>query len=314
MILTVLAGSANVPLANAIAAELGVTPRRRVAQRFADTELHVVIEETVRGHDVYLIQPTSPPVDEHVMELLFLADACRRAGATRLTAVTPYFGYARQDRRAAGREPIGARVVAELIEAAGFDRVIAIDLHTPAIEGFFRLPLEHLSATSILAEAVRPLVTTNTVVVAPDMGAAKLAERYQELLNVPLVVLRKTRLSGHEVAVRGVIGDSVRERAPLIVDDMITTGATIEAAVNGLLAAGCLREITVAATHALFVGPALERLRALPIHQMTTTNSVAVASALPFPIQVVNLAPIIAERIARLHRDQSLTAPRGGPA
>ena len=300
MILTVLAGSANVPLADAIAAELGVTPRRRVAQRFADTELHVVIEETVRGHDVYLIQPTSPPVDEHVVELLFLADACRRAGAARLTAVTPYFGYARQDRRVAGREPIGARVVAELIEAAGFDRVIAIDLHTPAIEGFFHLPLEHLSATSILAEAVRPVITSNTIVVAPDMGAAKLAERYQALLNVPMVVLRKARLSGHEVAVRGVMGDSVRERAPLIVDDMITTGATIEAAVNGLLAAGCLREITVVATHALFVGPALERLRALPIRRMTTTNSVAVASALPFPLQIVSVAPIIAERIARL--------------
>lgn len=238
------------------------------------------------------------------MELLFLADACRRAGARRLTAVTPYFGYARQDRRAKGREPIGARVAADLIEGAGFDRVVAIDLHTPAIEGFFRLPLEHLSAASILAAAIRPSIARHSVVVAPDMGAAKLAERYQGLLNVPtMVVLRKTRLSGHEVSVGGIIGDGVRERAPLIVDDMITTGATIEAAVKGLLAAGCLPEITVAATHALFVGPALERLRALPIRQMTTTNSVAVASPLLFPIQIVNLAPMIAKTIARLHRD-----------
>jgi len=306
MTLTVLAGSANVPLANAIAAELGTTPRSRIAQRFADTELHVLIEETVRDDDVYLIQPTSPPVDEHIMELLFLADACRRAGARRLTAVTPYFGYARQDRRGTGREPIGARVIADLIEAAGFDRVIAIDLHTPAIEGFFRLPLEHLTAASILAEAIRPSIASRSIVVAPDMGAAKLAERYQGLLNVPMVVLRKTRLSGHEVSVGGIIGDGVRERAPLIVDDMITTGATIEAAVKGLLAAGCLPEITVAATHALFVGPALERLRALPIRQMTTTNSVAVASPLPFPIQIVNLAPMIAKTIARLHRNVRL--------
>ena len=306
MTLTLLAGSANVPLANAVGVELGVNLRARLVRRFADGELHIVVEESVRGHDVYLIQPTSPPVDEHVMELLFLADACRRAGAARLTAVISYFGYARQDRRAAGREPLGARVVAELIEAAGFDRVIAIDLHTPEIEGFFRLPLEHLSAASILAEAVGPSIPDNSVVVAPDAGAAKLAERYQELLNLPMVVLRKTRLSGHEVSLRGIVGDEVKGRAPLIVDDMITTGATIEAAVNGLLAAGCQRDVSIAATHALFVGPALERLGALPIRRITTTNSIEVASPLPFPIQVVNLAPIIAETIARLHRDQSL--------
>ena len=303
MTLTVIAGSANLSLATSISAELGVKPLERIVQRFADGELHVDIEESVRGHDVYVVQPTSLPVDEHVMELLFLADACRRAGAARLTAVVPYFGYARQDRRASGREAVGARVVAGLIEAAGFARVVAIDLHAPEIEGFFHIPLEHLSAAKLLAEAVR--VTNDTVIVAPDLGAVKLAERYQALLHLPVVVLHKTRVSGSEVSLRGIIGD-VKDRAPLIIDDMITTGATIEAAVKGLLEAGCKPDVSVVATHALFVGPAIARLRALPIRQLIGTNSVELPGELPTPFQVVNLAPMIAETIARLHRDESL--------
>ena len=167
-------------------------------QRFADGELHVEVEQSVRGHDVYVIQPTSHPVDEHVMELLFLADACRRAGAARLTAVVPYFGYARQDRRASGREAVGAAVIASLIETAGFSRIVAIDLHAPEIEGFFRIPLEHLSATRLLADAVR--TTSDSVIVAPDLGAVKLAERYQAVSHLPVVVLHKTRISGSEVS------------------------------------------------------------------------------------------------------------------
>jgi ribose-phosphate pyrophosphokinase len=303
MTLTVIAGSANLSLATSISAELGVKPRERIVQRFADGELHVDIEESVRGHDVYVVQPTSLPGDEHLMELLFLADACRRAGAARLTAVVPYFGYARQDRRASGREAVGARVVAGLIEAAGFARVVAIDLHSPELEGFFHIPLEHLSAAKLLAEAVR--ATNDTVIVAPDLGAVKLAERYQAFLHLPVVVLHKTRVSGSEVSLRSIIGD-VKDRAPLIIDDMITTGATIEAAVKGLLEAGCKPDVSVVATHALFVGPAVARLRALPIRQLIGTNSVELAGELPTPFQVVNLAPMIAETIARLHRDESL--------
>jgi ribose-phosphate pyrophosphokinase len=272
-------------------------------QRFADGELHVEIEESVRGHDVYLVQSTSLPVDEHLMELLFLADACRRAGAARLTAVVPYFGYARQDRRASGREAVGARVVASLIEAAGFARIVTIDLHAPEIEGFFQIPVEHLSAAKLLAEAVR--TTNDTVIVAPDLGAVKLAERYQAFLRRPVVVLHKARVSGSAVSLRSIIGD-VKDRAPLIVDDMITTGGTIEAAVKGLIEAGCKPDVSVMATHALFVGPATPRLQALPIRQLIGTNSVDLGTPLPAHFQVVNLAPMIAETIARLHRDQSL--------
>jgi ribose-phosphate pyrophosphokinase len=303
MTLTVLTGSANPSLAASIAHVLGVTPCRRALERFADGELHVEIEDSVRGHDVYIVQPTSHPPDEHLMELLFLADACRRAGASRLTAVVPYFGYARQDRRGSGREAIGAAVVAALLETAGLARVIVIDLHAPEIEGFFRIPVEHLSATKLLAEAVQP--AGDPVIVAPDLGAVKLAERYQSYLNLPVVVIHKTRVSGSEVTLRSIIGD-VKGRAPIVVDDMITTGGTIEAAVKGLLEAGCRRDVSVVATHALFVGPAVARLQALPIRQLIATDSVETSAELPAHFQVVNVAPLIADAIGRLHRDQSL--------
>jgi len=305
MTLNIIAGSSNIPLANSIGEKLGVEPCARIDRRFEDGELHVDIEATVRGHDVYLIQPTSPPVDEHVMELLFLADACRRAGAARLTAVVPYFGYARQDRRVAGRTPVGARVIASLIESAGFARVIAVDLHAPAIEGFFHIPLEHLSAAALLAGAVQ--TTSDMVIVAPDLGAVKLAERYQARLNLPIVVLHKSRIGiagASAVSLRGVIGD-VKGRTPLIVDDMVTTGATIEAAVNGLLDAGCRPEVAVVATHALFVGPAAARLQALPIRQLIGTSSVIPAS-MPAHFQTVNLGPVLADVIARVHSSKSL--------
>jgi ribose-phosphate pyrophosphokinase len=237
------------------------------------------------------------------MELVFLADACRRAGAARLTAVIPYFGYARQDRRATGREAVGAAIVAALIEAARFARVIAVDLHAPEIEGFFRIPVEHLSATRLLAEAIRP--SGDSVIVAPDLGAVKLAERYQSHLRLPVVVIHKTRVSGSDVVLRTIIGD-VKERAPIIVDDMITTGGTVEAAVKGLLEAGCRPDVSVVATHALFVGPAVARLQALPIRQLIGSDTVQSVTDLPAHFQVVNVAPLIADAIGKLHRDESL--------
>jgi len=303
MTLTLIAGTANPSLATSIAHALGIIPCRRTVHRFADGELHVEIDESVRGHDVYVIQPTSRPPDERIMELLFLADACRRAGAACLTAVVPYFGYARQDRRASGREAVGAGVVATLVEAAGYSRVLAVELHTPEIEGFFRIPLEHLSATRLLSEAVR--TTADSVIVAPDLGAVKLAERYRSHLHLPVVVVHKTRAGDSDVSLRSIIGD-VKDRAPIVVDDMITTGGTMEAAVKGLLEAGCKPEVTVVATHALFVGPAVARLKRLPIQQLVATNSVETTSQPPAHFQVVNVAPLIADAIGRLHRDQTL--------
>jgi ribose-phosphate pyrophosphokinase len=302
---SIIACSANPPLAEAIAGALGCRLRGRTIARFPDSELHVELLEDVRGNDVYLVQPTSPPVDEHLVELLFVVDACRRAGAARMTAVIPYFGYGRQDRRARGREPIGARVVADLLLAVGLSRVVAVDLHGPTLEGFFALPLEHLSAIPLLAAAVRPRVTARSVIVAPDLGAVRLADRFARLLDLPVAVVYKTRTSGQTVSVHRITGE-VRDRVPIVVDDMITTGGTIEAAIEALLAAGCTPEITVVATHALFVGAAADRLRALPVRRYIVSDSVLGLEGVPLPLEVVSLTPLLAETIHRLHEDRPL--------
>ncbi|HEU5041845.1 MAG TPA: ribose-phosphate pyrophosphokinase, partial [Gemmatimonadales bacterium] len=246
-----------------------------------------------------------PPVEEHLFQLLLLADACRRAGAARLTAIVPYLGYGRQDRRASGREPVGARLVADLLAAAGLDRIVAVDLHSGTLEGIFTTPLEHLTAVPILCEALRPRLPADAVIVAPDLGATKLAERYARLLGLPAALVHKRRLSGERVAVRGVTGE-VRDRTPLVVDDMITTGGTVEAAVGAVLEAGARPEVTVCATHGLFVGPAMERLARLPVSRLLTTDSVAAPAGGGPTLERVTLAPLLADAITRLHGDRSL--------
>jgi ribose-phosphate pyrophosphokinase len=304
MELSVLAGQANGPLAERVAAALGKELGPVKVQRFPDGELSVCVPDTVRGRDVYLLQPTGPPVESHLLELLLLADACRRAGAARLTAVVPYFGYARQDRRAGGREAVGGRLVADLMAGGGLDRVVAVDLHTAALEGFFTMPLEHLTAMPLLLDTVRPDVPADAVVVSPDLGAAKLAERYARALDLPVAVVHKIRLSGEEVRVTRVVGD-VRGRTPLIVDDMISTGGTIEAAVAALLATGCRPPVVALATHALLVGSAIERLRAVPLRRLVVTDSLPLPDT-GLPLRVVGLAPLLAQAIERLHAEQSL--------
>jgi ribose-phosphate pyrophosphokinase len=308
----VLAGSGNPALAQAVAHALGQPLGRAYTEAFPDGELHVELGDTVSGRDVYVVQPTGPPVEAHLFELLLLGDACRRAGAAELTAVIPYFGYARQDRRATGREALGARVAADVIAAAGFTRVVAVDLHNAAIEGCFTMPLEHQSAVGLLAETLAEEVTDETVVVAPDLGAAKMAERYARLFHRPVAIVHKTRLSGSEVRVHAVVGE-VAGRAPILVDDMISTGATIEAAAWALLDAGCRPRLVVAATHLLFVGGAAERLGRLPIARLAGTDSVVtpdhaarvLSSAAP-PITRVSIAPLVAETIVRLHEHRAI--------
>src|SRR5215204_558763 len=301
----IFTGSANEPLAEAVAAKLDTQVGNLEVHVFPDGELQVEFQESVRGEDVYLIQPTSPPA-EHILELLLMADAAQRAGVARLTAVIPYFGYARQDRRANGREAVGARLVAGLLESGGlFERVIALDLHTAAIEGFFGISLEHLSAVPMLLESVRPHADTNGVVVAPDLGAAKLAERYAEPLELPVAIIHKTRISGSEVSVGNVTGE-VRDRKPIIVDDMIDTGGTQRAAVDALLEAGCEPDITAVASHGLFVGSAEEDLRDIPVERFIVTDSVPPPEGLELPLELVSLAPLLADAIGRLHNERSL--------
>ena len=302
---TILTGSANVPLAEAIAKRLAVTLVPRTLERFPDGEMHVEVQRSVCGDDVYLVQPTGPPVDGNLLELMLLADACRRDGARRLTAVVPYLGYARHDRRARGREAIGARLVADLFQVGRFERTVAVDLHSPALEGFFAMPVEHLTAVPLLAEAARPFAGAQSVVVAPDLGAAKLADRYGQLLGSPVAVVHKTRLSGTEVSVHGVSGN-VRGRKALVVDDMISTGATIDAAVRALGAAGALPGSTVVVTHGLFCGSALERLAAAGIEQLIVSDSLPAPPRSSVPIQTVAIGGLLASAIERLHRGRSV--------
>ncbi|MBI2183097.1 MAG: ribose-phosphate pyrophosphokinase [Deltaproteobacteria bacterium] len=306
MSLEILSGSANSALAENIAKNLGVRFDQRTLERFPDGELHIEIHESIRGCDVYLIQPTCPPVDEHFFELFLLADACRRAGATHLTAVIPYFGYARQDRRAHGREPVSTRLVADLIAASCIERVIVVDFHSHAVESAFAIPVEHVSAIPILADAIRPSVHKDAVVVSPDLGAVKMAERYAKLLDLSVAIIHKSRISGAEVTVQRIVGD-VRDREIVVVDDMITTGATIEKAILALLEAGCSSSgIKVVASHGLFVGNAVDRLTRLPIEKIYVSDSVPAPERFPLPIQVSSLTALLAETIQRLHRLESL--------
>jgi ribose-phosphate pyrophosphokinase len=306
MSLKILTGCANLPLAQDIAGKLGVPLVQRILERFPDGELHIELQESVRGHDVYVVQPTCPPVDECMFELLLMADACRRAGANHLTAVIPYFGYARQDRRARGREPVSLRLIADLIHASGFQRVVCVDFHSPAVESAFAIPVEHISAVPLLAEAVRPSVQRNAVIVSPDLGAVKMAERYAKILDLPVAIVHKTRISGEEVKVQRIVGE-VRDKEALVIDDMISTGGTIEKAIMALLEAGCSPSgAKVVATHALLVDPAAARLAKLPIEKIYVSDSVPPPELFPLPLHVSSLAGLLAETIHRLHNDESL--------
>jgi len=287
---------------------LQLQPLAYECQRFPDGEMQVDLRESVRGRDIYLLQSTSPPVEQHLVELLLLADACRRAGAARLTGVIPYFGYARQERRTE-RRSLGARVAADVVSSGSFARLMLVDAHTPAIEGFFDVPIDHLTAVPLLAEAAKRSLSGASVIVAPDLGAVKLAREYARLLQAPMAFVHKTRLSGHEVEAHGAIGD-VRNRTPLIVDDMLSTGGTIEAAIGALRQAGALEPVAVAVTHALLAGHAREVLRRLPIARLIVGNTVAVENAGDLPLEVVSVAPLIAAAIRRDHHDESLAELR----
>jgi ribose-phosphate pyrophosphokinase len=300
--LYVVSGSAHPALVEAVCADLGLASAARMLERFPDGEVRVVVREPVRGADVHVVQPLSPPADARLVELLFLADACRRGGAARVTAIVPYLAWARQDRRSADAEPHGARLVADLL-CARLDHVLAVDVHARAAEGFFSVPFEHLTAVPALAAALAG--SRAPVVVAPDLGAAKLAERVAARLGAPAACVHKERLSPTEVRSRVVSGE-VAGRAPIVVDDMISTGATIEAAVKVLLEAGCRPDVTVAATHGLFVGDALERLGRLGLARVVVTDSVPPPRDPPFALGVVGLAPLLSEAIRRLRDGRPL--------
>jgi ribose-phosphate pyrophosphokinase len=267
---------------------------------FPDNELNVVVHDNVQGHAVFLIQSTAPPVADHLLELLLLADACKRAGAARITAVIPYFGYARQDRRENSGEPIGASLIADLLSTR-MQQIVTLDLHNPAIEGFFTVPVEHLTAVPLLAEKLRPSIDENSILVAPDLGAVKLVQRYADLLDLPVAYIHKIRLSGKEVSVQGVTGE-IKDRMPVIVDDMISTGGTMISAVEALLDMGCRTPVTLSATHGVLVSKTTQQLATLPIAKIILTNSLPREKEVALPREYVSISSLLADTIKRLHR------------
>lgn len=297
-----IASSTAGPLAARLAEALGVVLAPVQDEVFPDGERKVGVGQSVRNEDVFILSPTGAPVGESLLELRLIADACWHGGAARLVGVIPYFGYARQDRRGCEGEALGMRVAADLLAGAGFTRLVLVDLHTPASEGCFSCPVDHLGAVQLLAAALRPGLPEPAVVVAPDLGAAKLAGRFASLLGLPTALVQKTRLSGQEVTTGEVLGN-VEGRVPLIVDDMISTGATIEGALRALVARGCRSGALVVATHGLLVAGAGARLAAAGVARILVTDSLPGGQASgSVPVERISLAPLLAERIRQLVR------------
>jgi ribose-phosphate pyrophosphokinase len=307
--LTILSGKAHPALAGEIAAYLNITLGRLESFNFPDGEIGVRLEENIRGRDVFIVQPTCPPVNESLMELLILIDACRRASAARITAVIPYFGYARQDRKDAGRVPITAKLVANLIVEAGANRVLAMDLHAAQIQGFFDIPVDHLYAAPILDDYFLGLglPESELVVVSPDEGSIKRALQHQERMGGALCIVDKRRSSATETKQANLIGGPIAGKTALIFDDMITTGGSMVGAVKVVHAHEASR-IYVGATHPIFCGQASKILREAPIHEVVVTNSVPLSPEQIFPnLRVVSVAPLLGEAIKRIHRNESVS-------
>ncbi len=309
----VFGGTSNPDLARGIAAYLELSLGAIDVFRFADGEIGVRIEESVRGEDVFIVQPTCPPASETLMELLVIIDAVRRASAARITAVIPYFGYARQDRKMKPREPISAKLVANLLTTAGADRVLTLDLHAGQLWGFFDIPLDHLPGRMILGDYFRRLSLENVVVVSPDIGGVKRAREFAEYLRAPLAIIDKRRDRPNQVAeVVHVIG-KVYRRTAILVDDIIDTGGTLALGAEALLRRG-VREVYACCTHAILSPLAAARILRSPIRQLIVTDSIPVPpEKRTEKITVISVAGLLGEAIRRVHADQSVSELFGQP-
>ena len=299
-------GSANVPLAGAIARALSRPVSRSATRNFPDGEMAVSLEEPVRARPVYIVQSMYPRVTESLFELLLFIDACRRAGTREITAVVPYLGYARADKRHARRVAITASMLAQLLTTTGLHHLVTVDLHSPQIEGFYPVPVEALTAVPILCAELKAALPSTTVVISPDEGRVHMAREFGRILGFPIAVLHKIRASATETKVLHVVGD-VRGRSCLIIDDMITTGGTIANAVSALLKAGASPEITIAATHGVLVEGARERLSHPAIRRITVTDTIAQQHTAWPELKVVTLAPLLAAAIQRLSGGESMS-------
>jgi ribose-phosphate pyrophosphokinase len=307
--LTIISGRAHPELAREIADYLGIKLAAIEIGDFPDGEISVKLNQNIRGCDVFIVQPTGPPVNRNIMELLILIDTCRRASAARITAVLPYFGYARQDRKDAGRVPITAKLVANLITTAGAQRVLTMDLHAAQIQGFFDVPVDHLFASPILDEYFLSLKIpgNDVVVVSPDEGSIKRALQHLERLGGHLAIVDKRRSSAMNTQQVNLIGGPIRGKTALIFDDMISTGGSIVGAVNVVKTHGA-SDVYVGATHPVLCGPAPARLRESPIRELVVTNSLPISSEQRLPnMKVVSVAPLLGEAIRRIHRHESVS-------
>ncbi|HEX6558143.1 MAG TPA: ribose-phosphate pyrophosphokinase [Longimicrobiales bacterium] len=304
--LLLVSGTANRPLAEEIAQHMGISLAVCTVKRFADGEIFVRLNENARGRDVFIVQPTPPPADS-IMELLLLIDAAKRASAARVTAIMPYYGYARQDRKDQPRVAIGGKLVANLIEAAGCDKVLGMDFHTHQIQGFFDIPVDHLYAAPVLTHYFRELGLDNPVVVAPDVGAAKMARGFARRLDASFAIIDKRRPAPNVAEVVQVVGE-VEGRNCIVVDDMIDTAGTLESVIYALKERGA-RNLYAAATHPLLSGPAVERLQNSPVNEVVVANTLHVPEEKRFPkLRILSIAELLARAIRYTYSNESVSS------
>ncbi len=305
--LKVFSGNAHPCLAREICQHLEKPLGELNVQHFSDGEIHLQIQENVRGEDVFVIQPTSTPVDTNLMELLLILDALKRSSAKRITAVLPYYGYARQDRKDKPRVPISARLVAALLETAGADRVLTLDLHAAQIQGFFDIPVDHLFSAPVMIEYFRSWQTSKVTVVSPDAGGVERARAFAKRLNCPLAIIDKRREEANVAEVMNVVGE-VRERHCMIVDDIIDTAGTLVKGAEALMVKGAA-SVTACATHAVLSGPAVERIEASVLKEVVVTNSIPLSerARASSRIKSLSIAKLLAEAIRSIHEETSVS-------
>lgn len=303
--LKIFAGNSHPKLAQDLCDYLGTELVNADVTRFEDGEIGVRTHETVRGADVFVVQPTSPPVNENLMELLVIIDALRRASARRITAVIPYYGYARQDRKARPRDPITSKLVANLLTQAGARRVLAIDFHAPQIQGFFDIPVDHLYAAPIMVDYFKNYDRSDLIAVAPDVGAVKRVRSFAESLDIPMAIIDKRRPKPNVAEVMNVIG-RVDGKNVILLDDIIDTAGTITAAAKILKEKGA-KDVYACGTHALFSGPAIQRLKDAPITKIIVTNTISQAKHNLENLEVLSIAPLVGEAIDRIFKDLSVS-------
>ena len=306
--LCLLSGTSNLMLANEVARYLGIELTPMIRKSFADGEIYVQILESIRGCDVYIMQPTCRPVNDHLMELMIMIDACKRASARQITAVLPYYGYARADRKTAGRESITAKLAANLLTKAGANRIIAMDLHSSQIQGYFDIPVDHVYGSPTIVEYIKSKNLEDLVVVSPDVGGVARARAFASRLgDAPLAIIDKRRQAHNVAEVMNVVGD-VRGKTAVLVDDMIDTAGTITEGARVLREQGA-RQVYACATHAVFSPPAIERLSNGCLEEVIVTNTIPIEPENRFPqLRILSVAGLIGETISRVHEDCSVSS------